>query len=91
MIAKLTHYALYILLGLVVIAGIVDASYREFNLFGLWSVPQFGSGDAAIPHSIKKWHEVSANVLMSVGAVQPLAALGHHYLWRDRLLDRMRA
>jgi cytochrome b561 len=43
-IAKLTHYALYVLLGLVVVAGIVDASYRGFNVFGLWSVPQFGSG-----------------------------------------------
>jgi cytochrome b561 len=54
MIAKLTHHALYVLLGLVVIAGIVDASYRGFNLFGLWSVPQFGSGDTATRHSINE-------------------------------------
>jgi len=90
MIAKLTHYALYVLLGLVVVAGIVDASYRGFNVFGLWSVPQFGSGDAATRHSINEWHELAANVLMLVAAVHALAALGHHYVWRDRLLDRMR-
>ena len=90
MIAKLTHYALYVLLGIVVVAGIVDASYRGFNVFGLWSVPKFGSGDAATRHSINAWHEFAANVLMLVAAVHALAALGHHYVWRDRLLDRMR-
>ena len=64
MIAKLTHYALYVLLGIVVVAGIVDASYRGFNVFGLWSVPKFGSGDAATRHSMNEWHGLAANVLM---------------------------
>jgi cytochrome b561 len=90
MIAKLTHYTLYVLLGLVVVAGIIDASYRGFNVFGLWSVPQFGSNDAATRRSINEWHELAANVLMLVVAVHGLAALGHHYVWRDRLLERMR-
>jgi cytochrome b561 len=39
-------------LAAVVVLGIVDASYRGFNLFGIWSVPKFGTGDAAIRHSI---------------------------------------
>ena len=89
-VAKLTHYALYVLLGLVIIAGIVDASYRGVNVFGVWSVPQFGSGDVTTRHSINEWHEMAANLLMVVAAVHALAALGHHYVWRDRLLDRMR-
>ena len=87
----MTHYTLYVLLGVVVLVGIVDASYRGFNLFGLWSVPKFGSGDAAIRRSINGWHELSANALMAVAAVHAVAALGHHYVWRDRLLDRMRS
>ena len=90
LIAKLTHYALYVLLGLVVIAGIVDASYRGFSMFGLWSVPQFGSGDAATRRSINEWHELAANLLIIVAAVHALAALGHHYVWRDHLIHRMR-
>ena len=88
--AKATHYTLYVLLGAVVVAGIVDASYRGFNVFGVWSVPQFGTGDREIRHSIDDWHELLANLLMAVAAVHGLAALGHHYVWRDRLLDRMR-
>ncbi len=89
-IAKTTHYALYVLLAAVVIAGIVDASYRGFNLFGVWSVPQFGTGDRAIRHSINEWHGLAANVLLAVAAIHGLAALGHHYVWRDHLLDRLR-
>ncbi|RXH34959.1 cytochrome B561 [Bradyrhizobium nanningense] len=89
-IARLTHLALYILLGLVVVAGIIDASYRGFNIFGLWSVPQFGSGDTATRHSINEWHEFAANALVVVAGVHALAALGHQYVWRDHLLDRMR-
>jgi cytochrome b561 len=52
--AKVTHYTLYVLLGLVVAVGIINASYRGFDLFGVWSVPQFGSGDAATRHSINE-------------------------------------
>jgi cytochrome b561 len=88
-IAKATHYTLYVLLAAVVVLGIADASYRGFSLFGVWSVPQFGTGDRAIRHSIDEWHELGANVLMLVGIIHALAALGHHYVWRDRLLRRM--
>ncbi len=91
MIAKVTHYTLYVLLGLVVVAGIIDASYRGFSVFGVWSLPRFGSGDAGTRHSINERHELAANALMLVGAVHALAALGHQYVWRDRLLERMRA
>src|SRR5690348_6097192 len=35
-IAKMTHYILYVLLGVVVVLGIGDALYRGFNLFGVW-------------------------------------------------------
>ena len=48
------------------------------------------AGDAATRHSINEWHELAANVLVFVAAVHALAALGHRYVWRDRLLDRMR-
>jgi len=89
-VATAAHRALYVLLGLVVVAGIVDASYRGFNVFGLWSLPHFGSGDAAIRHSINEWHELAANLLALAAVAHALAALGHHYLWRDRLLYRMR-
>lgn len=89
-VAKATHYTLYAILGVVVVLGIIDASYRGFNLFGVWSVPQFGTGDRTIRHTINERHELAANILMVVAAVHGLAALAHQYVWHDRLLYRMR-
>jgi cytochrome b561 len=89
-IARATHYALYILLGAVVLLGIVDALYRGFNLFGVWSVPQFGTGDAATRRSINEWHELAANLTVLVAGMHATAALLHQYVWRDRLLERMK-
>lgn len=89
-IAKITHYALYLLLFAVVVTGIANASYRGFNLFGVWTVPQFGSGDPATRRSINEWHEWTANLIVLVSLLHAAAALVHHYVWRDRILDRMR-
>ena len=89
-LAKATHYMLYVLLGVVVMIGIADASYRGFNLFGVWSLPQFGTGDTATRHSIDEWHELAANLLILIAFAHTVAALAHHYVWRDRLLHRMK-
>ena len=88
-VAKATHYVLYVLLAAVVVSGIVNASYRGFNLFGMWSVPQFGTGDAAIRHSINEWHGLAANLMILVAFIHAMAALVHQYVWRDHLIDRM--
>ena len=88
-VAKATHYVLYVLLAAVVVLGIVDASYRGFNLFGIWSVPKFGTGDAAIRHSINDWHGLAANMMILVAFIHAMAALVHQYVWRDHLIDRM--
>jgi cytochrome b561 len=88
-LAKVTHYALYVLLAVVVVTGIINASYRGMSLFGVWSVPQFGTGDAPTRRSINEWHELAANLTVFVGFLHAAAALVHHYVWRDRLLNRM--
>ncbi|HVI27406.1 cytochrome b [Hansschlegelia sp.] len=88
--AKATHYVLYGLLAAAVVSGAVNASYRGFNLFDLWSVPQFGTGDVDTRHEINGWHELAANLLALVVVFHAGAALLHHYLWKDHLLDRMR-
>lgn len=90
LIASTTHYTLYVLLAVVTVTGLANASYRGFNVFGIWKVPQFGAGVAATRRSINEWHELAANLLLIVAAIHAAAALFHHYVWRDRLLDRMR-
>jgi cytochrome b561 len=88
-VAKATHYTLYVLLAAVVVTGIANASYRGFNLFGVWSIPRFGSDDAAMRRSINGWHELAANLTLSVAFFHAAAALIHQYVWRDRLIDRI--
>jgi cytochrome b561 len=88
-VAVVTHYALYVLVAAVVVLGVLDALYRGFVLFDLWPLPQIGTGDASVRRSIHGWHELAANLTAAVALLHAAAALVHHYVWRDRLLDRM--
>ncbi len=84
------HYLLFALLLTVLVTGVVNASYRGFNIFDIWQMPQFGMGDRATRRNLKEWHELSAHAMMIVAAIHAAAALVHQLLWRDRLIDRMR-
>ena len=89
-LAKGTHYALYLLLLAVVILGIANASYMGFDLYGALTVPRFGHGDPATERSIDTLYEWAANLVVFTAFFPASAALGHQYIWRDRLLQRMR-
>jgi cytochrome b561 len=89
-IAAITHYALYLLLLAAVVTGLVNASYRGFSVFDVWAMPRFGSGDAATRRSINGWHEWASNLTVLVAFLHAAAALLHHYVLRDRILERMR-
>jgi cytochrome b561 len=89
-LAKGTHYALYLLLLAVVILGIANTSYMGFDLYGVLTMPRFGNGDPATEGSIDTMHEWAANLLVLTAFFHAAAALGHQYIWRDRLLQRMR-
>ena len=88
-LAKGTHYALYLLLLAVVILGIANASYMGFDLYGALTVPRFGHGDPATERSIDTLYEWAANLVVFTAFFHASAALGHQYIWRDRLLQRM--
>jgi cytochrome b561 len=91
-LAKGTHYAhaLYLLLLTVVVLGLANASYRGYNLYGVLTLPRFGSGDPAAEDSIKSWHGLAANLTIALAFLHAAAALGHQYVLRDHLLQRMR-
>jgi cytochrome b561 len=88
--AKVTHWSLYILLGLAVLTGIANALYRGSNMFGLFSLPRIGTGDAAMRRTISGWHELAANLTVAVALLHAVAAMVHQYVWRDELFERMR-
>lgn len=86
-VAKATHYGLFLLLLTVVVLGIINAFVRGYNLFDLVSLPQIG--DRAMRKPITHWHGLAANCLLALAGLHVAAALFHHYVLRDSVLARM--
>jgi len=86
-VAKATHYGLYLLLLAVFVLGIINAFVRGYNLFDLASLPQVG--DRAMRKPITHWHGFAANLLLGLAGLHAAAALFHHYIIRDSVLARM--
>jgi cytochrome b561 len=89
--AKLSHYALYVLLLAVPFVGIVVQLKRgnALPIFGLWNFNSPWPADRATARSLLRAHEYLANALVILAGVHAAAALMHHWLLRDRTLVRM--
>ena len=90
-LGKLTHVALYVLLAATPAIGILLQFARgdALPVFGLTEIASPWTRDRAFAHSIKGVHETMADVLMVLAAFHALAAMVHHWVWRDRTLERM--
>ena len=86
-LAKATHYGLYLLLVGVVALGVVNAFLRGYAIYDLFHLPQIG--DRAWRRPITEWHGLAANLTLALAGIHAFAALVHHYVWRDGLLRRM--
>lgn len=88
---RLTHIALYTLLAAVPLLGILVQFARgeALPVFGLVDIASPWVRDRAFFRALKEIHELLANVLVIVAAFHAAAALVHHWLWRDRTLERM--
>jgi cytochrome b561 len=87
LLGNAAHYALYLLLAIVLVLGVGAAFVRGFNLFGVVALPQLG--DPALKKPITHWHELGANVLIGLVVLHSAAALVHHFAFRDGVLRRM--
>ncbi|MBI5255259.1 MAG: cytochrome b [Burkholderiales bacterium] len=90
--AHLTHGALYLMFFVVPLVGWAYSSAAGYPvvLFGVLPLPDFVPADKALAQAIKPWHERSAWVLALLVAAHVGAALKHHFIDHDGLLDRMR-
>lgn len=88
---RFAHVALYVLLIVVPIVGIVTQFGRgqPLPLFGLGEIASPWPADRAFARSVKEVHETLSNVLIVIAGVHAAAALAHHWLLRDRTLTRM--
>ena len=90
--ARVIHWLLYVLLFVVPILGWINASWRGFpvTLFGLLEMPKL----VATRMPGFRWtgdvHSLLANYLMlTLVGLHVAAALYHHFVRRDRVLQRM--
>ena len=88
---RLAHYLLYLLLALVPVAGIVTQFARgdAVSIFGLYEIASPWVKDRAFVRSVTEVHEILANALVILAGLHAVAALIHHWVFRDRTLLRM--
>ncbi len=86
------HWALYALFFLVPLAGWAYSSAAGFPIvvFGVLPLPDFVAPDRALADVLKERHAMLAFALAAVVVLHVAAALKHHFIDRDGLLDRMR-
>jgi cytochrome b561 len=87
----LTHAALYALLLVVPILGLIVHLKRGHALpvFGFFEFSSPWPTDRPLARSILTVHYYLANTLIVLAGFHACAALVHHRLWRDRTLVRM--
>jgi cytochrome b561 len=90
--SKSTHYLLYALLAAAVALGFAVQWSRghPVSVFGLFDIPgPFGRLDRPVRRELKEIHNYVAWAIISIAALHALAALYHHYVVKDRVLQRM--
>lgn len=87
-----THHLLYLLFFAVPLVGWAYSSAKGFPIvwFGVLPLPDFVPKDEALAELIKPWHEALAWLMAVLVVMHVAAALKHHFIDRDGLLDRMR-
>ena len=87
--ARLTHWALYLLILTTLMLGVANVWMRGDVIFNLFTVPAFDPSNRALRTLIGDWHALAANAILILAGVQAAAALFHHYILRDGVLRRM--
>lgn len=86
-----THVLLYVLFFAVPLTGWAYSSAAGFPIvwFGVLPLPDFVGPDKALAEAIKPLHGLTANALLALVALHVAAALKHHWIDRDGLMQRM--
>ncbi|SAK46610.1 cytochrome B561 [Caballeronia catudaia] len=90
-VARFTHWLLYILLLAVPLMGWANASSRGWpvTLFAFMPMPPLSPAGSSIGHALGDWHRNIAWVLLALVALHVGAALFHRFVLRDGTLERM--
>lgn len=87
-----THYLLYAFLVAIPFSGWIAASIRgkAISFLGLFDVPLLTVSDPSFLHSFGKMHSRLAVAIGVIAMAHLSAALYHHFVLKDEVLNRMR-
>ena len=90
-LARVTHFGLYILLFAQPITGWILSSASNFpvSYFGWFTLPNLVAADKGLAETMHEVHETLFNVLVAFAVVHIAAALKHHFWLKDDVLRRM--
>jgi cytochrome b561 len=92
LLARLGHYLLYIALGVMIASGWAKSTSSGYtpNFYGLFDLPMpFIPVSTTIKHLARQVHVTTVWVLISLISLHILAALNHHFIYKDNVLKRM--
>lgn len=91
-LVKLAHFVLYIALFVMIASGWAKSTASGYipNFYGLFELPMpFIYQNQAIVAVAKVVHLATAWVIISMVSLHTLAALYHHFIYKDNVLIRM--
>lgn len=89
--AHAVHWFLYGLMIFLPVTGWMMSSAAGFpvSVYGLFTMPMVIESSKEIRMLMHDLHEIGVNVFLAVGALHILAALAHHFYFKDNTLIRM--
>lgn len=90
-LAKFAHGLLYLLLLVIPPLGWAAAGYFGYtvHLFGFFPLPALADSTMEWAHEMGDAHAALTNVLLAVVGLHVIGALYHHFILRDRVMQRM--
>jgi cytochrome b561 len=90
-LANFTHMGLYTLILIMTVLGWAATSYRGWTvwLFGIVPLPALAAKGTPWAHTAGDIHDFLVYVLLALIVLHIAAALYHHFIVRDRTLQRM--
>jgi cytochrome b561 len=88
-VAKATHYGLYVLLVAIVFLGIFVTWGQGDSIFNAFRIPLLDPQNPKLGDAIQGWHGFVANAILILAGAHASAAFFHHYVLRDGVLARM--
>ncbi len=88
-VAKATHWGLYVLLAATAALGIAFALSWGAPFYTIARIPAFAPGNRVLGKALLGWHGTLADAVLILAGLHACAALFHQYGLRDRLIRRM--